>query len=86
MFPYWVHQNTPVNKSHATKIEEYLNEQYDHAAFVHLKNHNIKQFSKEREIYGGEIKCNSAGEYEVISSLRSQIEHLQSEVYFLREN
>ena len=31
-------ENTPANDSHVTKIEEYLNQQYDHAALVHLKN------------------------------------------------
>ena len=41
--------------------------------------------SKERENYRREIKRNSQGAYEVISSLRSQIETLQSEVYFLRD-
>ena len=45
----------------------------------------MKEVSKEQEHYGREIKCNSQGAYEIISSLRSQIETLQSEVYFLRD-
>ena len=49
---------------------------------VHLKNQIMKEVSKEHESYGGEIKRNSQGAYEVISSLSSQIETLQSEVYF----
>ena len=77
-------ENTLANGSHVTKIEEYLNQQYDHAALVHLKNQVMKEVSKERENFRREIKRNSTGAYEIISSLTSQIETLQSEVYFLR--
>ena len=80
-----IKEKTPANDSHVTKIEEYLNQQYDHAALVHLKNRIMKEVSKERENYRREIKCNSPGAHEVISSLRSQIEILQCEVYFLRD-
>ena len=45
----------------------------------------MKEVSKERENYRQEIKCKSQGTYEVISLLRSQIEILQSEIYFLRD-
>ena len=45
----------------------------------------MKEVSKEREKYRREIKHNSPGAYEVISSLRSQIETLQIEAYFLRD-
>ena len=45
----------------------------------------MKEVSKERENYRREIKRNSPGAFEVISSLRSEIETLQSEVYFSRE-
>ena len=45
----------------------------------------MKEISKKRENCRHEIKCNSPGGYELISSLRSQIETLQSEVYFLRD-
>ena len=72
-------ENTPANDSHVTKIEEYLNQQYDHAALVQSRNQILKKVSKERENYGREIKRNSPGAYEVISPLRSQIETLQSE-------
>ena len=75
--------NIPAYESHVIKIEENVNQQYDHAALVHLKNQIMKEISKERENYRREIKCNSPGTYEVISSLRSEI--LQSEVYFLRD-
>ena len=78
-------ENTPANDSHVTKIAEYLNQQYDHAALVHLKNQIMQEVSKERENYRREIKRNSQGAYGVISSLRSQIETLESEVYFSRD-
>ena len=78
-------EKTPANDSHVTKIEEYLNQQYDHAALVHLKNQIMKKVSKERENFRREIKRNSTEAHEVISSLTSQIETLQSEVYFLRD-
>ena len=83
-FPYVTKQQKYVCQ--VTKIEEYLNQQYDHAALAHLKNQIMKEVSKERENYRREIKCNSLGAYEVISSLRSQIEILQSEVYFWEMN
>ena len=78
-------ENTPAYGSHVTKIEEYLNQQYDHAALVHLKSQIVKAISKEREDYRHDIKRNSPGAYEVIYSLRSQTEALQIEVYFLRD-
>ena len=78
-------ENTPANDSHVTKIEEYLNQQYDHAALVHLKNQIMKAISKERENYRHKIKRNSPGAYKVIYSLRSQIETLQIEECFLRD-
>ena len=45
----------------------------------------MKEVSKERENYRHDIKRNSPGAYEVIFSLRSQIETLQSESYSLRD-
>ena len=58
-------ENTPANDSQVTKIEEYLNQQYDHAALVHLKSQIMKEVSKEHKNYRREIKCNSPGAYEV---------------------
>ena len=75
-------ENTPSNESHLTKIEEYLNQQYHHAALVHLKNQIMKEVSKERENCRCKIKRNSPGACEVISSLRSQTETLQNNVCF----
>ena len=49
---------------------------------MHLKNQITKEVSKERKNYRRKIKRNSQGAYEVISSLRSQIETLQSENIF----
>ena len=76
-------ENIPANDSHVTKIE-YLSQQYDHATLVHLKNQFIKEVLKKRENYRREIKRNSPGAYEIISSLKSQIGILRSKVYFLR--
>ena len=45
----------------------------------------MKEVSKERENYRHEIKRISPGAYEVISSLRSEIETLQSERYIFSE-
>ena len=78
-------ENTPTNNLHITKIEEYLNQQYSHAALVHFKNQIMKEVSKERENYKREIKRNSPGEYEIISLLRLQIKTLQSETYFMKD-
>ena len=78
-------ENTPSNDSHATKIEEYLNQQYEHAALVHLKNQIMKEVSKESESCRCEIKRNSPGACEFISSLRSQTETLLNKVCFLRD-
>ena len=45
----------------------------------------MKEVSKERENFRHEIKRHSTGAHEIISSLTSQTETLQSEVYFLRD-
>ena len=47
---------------------------------MHLKNQIMKEFSREKEHYRREIKGNSPGAYEVISSLKTQIETLQKEI------
>ena len=78
-------ENTPTNNLHITKIEEYLNQQYNHATLVHFKNQIMKEVSRERENYKSEIKRNSPGAYEIISSLWLQIKTLQSETYFMRD-
>ena len=79
-------ENIPGNDSHVKKIEEYLNQQYDHAALVHFKSQIMKELSKECENYRREIKHNSPGACEVISSLRLKIETLQSKVYIWEMN
>ena len=43
-----------------------------------LKNQSTKDVSEERENYRCETKHKSPGGYEIISSLRSQIDPLQS--------
>lgn len=77
-------ENTSTNDSHVIKTEEFLNQHYDYAALVHLKNQITKEISEERKHYRCKIKRNSPVAYEVIFSLRSQTETLQSEVHFLR--
>ena len=69
-----------IKKRKITKIEEHLKEQYDHAGLMHLKNQIMKEFSKEKEHYRREIKRNSPGAYEVISSLKTKIETLQNKL------
>ena len=75
-------KNGPVNDSHLKEMEECTNQQYDQAALPHLKNQIIKEISKEN--CKNKFKNNAACTYDVISALWSQIETVQSEIYFLR--
>ena len=75
-------KNGPANDSHLKKMEEYISQQYDQAALTHLKNRIIKEISKEN--CENKLKNNAECTYDVISALRSQIETLESEIYFLR--
>ena len=61
---------------------EYISQQYDQAAFTHLKNQIINEISKEN--CENKLKNKAAGTYDVVSALRSQIETPESEIYFLR--
>ena len=63
-------------------MEEYISQQYDQAAFTHLKNQIIYEISKENS--ENKLKNKAACIYDVISALRSQIETLESEIYFLQ--
>ena len=64
-----------------TKLENYFDEKYDQVAINHLKEkilNKVKQkFSPSNQGY----KINA----ELVKSLREQIENLQSEISFLRE-
>ena len=74
-------KNGPANDSHLKKME-YISQQYDQAAHMHLKNQIINEISKEN--YESKLKNNAVCTYDVISALRSQIETLESAIYFLR--
>ena len=75
-------KNGPANDSHLKKMEEYISQQYDQAALTHLKNQIINEISKEN--CQNKLKNKAAGTYDIASALRSQIETLESEIYFLR--
>ena len=75
-------KNGPANDSHLKKMEEYISQQYDQAAPTHLKNQIINEISKEN--CKNKLKNKAAGTYDVVSVLLSQIETLESEIYFLR--
>ena len=75
-------KNSPAHDSHLKKTEEYTSQQYDQAALTHLKNPIIKEISKEN--CENKLKNNANFTYDVLSALRSQIETLESEIYFLR--
>ena len=49
---------------------------------IDLKNQIMKEVSNKRGSYRHKLQRNSPRVYKVISSLRSQIGTLQSEVYF----
>ena len=63
-------------------MEEYISQQYDHAALTHLKNQIINEMSKGN--CRNKLKNKAACTYDVISALRSLIETLESEIYFPR--
>ena len=75
-------KNGPANDSHFKKMEEYISQQYDQAALTYLKNQIINEISKE--YCENKFKNRAACTYDVVSALRSQIEPLESEIYFLR--
>ena len=75
-------KNGPPNDSHLKKIEEYISQQYDQAALTHLKNQIINEISKEN--CENKLKNKAAGVYDIVLALWSQIETLESEIYFLR--
>ena len=75
-------KNGPANDSHLKKIEEYISQQYDQAPLMHLKNQIINETSKEN--CENKLKNKTACTYDVISANWSQIETLESLIYFLR--
>ena len=70
-------------------MEEYISQQYDQAALMHLRNQIINEISKKN--CENKLKNNAACTYGVISALRSQIEALESgsgkkNLFFKRRN
>ena len=66
------------------KIEEYISQKHDQVALVHLRDQVVNSVVNECGNDEHETKYNSSGIFDVIASFRSQIETLQSEVYFSR--
>ena len=74
-----VHSNTSNNS--LRKMEKYISEQYDEAALVHLKEQVVAELRKELSINS----CKLSDSSQVINVLNNQIDCLQSQIYFLRE-
>ena len=63
------------------KMGKYISEKYDEAALVHLKEQILVELRKELSINNYELSDSS----QIINVLNNQIDCLQSEIYFLRE-
>ena len=63
------------------KMEKYISEKYDEAALIHLKEQIVAEMRKGLSINN----CKLSDSSEVINVLNNQIDCLQSEIYFLRE-
>ena len=64
-----------------TKLENYIDEKYDQVAIKYLKKNILNEVKQKFSSSYQEDKINA----ELVKSLREQIESLQSEVSFLRE-
>ena len=62
-------------------MEKYISEKYDEAALIHLKEQVVAELRKELSINS----CNLSDSLQVINVLNNQIDCLQSEIYFFRE-
>ena len=86
-------QNTKTfssNKSHITKIENYLDQKFDQAALKYLKFQVLTEIKYDLDKNNTNIKKNGVqslrnNDYDLIKEFRSHILTLQSEVQFLRE-
>ena len=63
------------------KMEKYISERYDETALIHLKEQIVAELRKELSINNYKLSDSS----QVINVLNNQIDCLQSEIYFLRE-
>ena len=62
-------------------MEKYTSEKYNEAALIHLKEQILAELRKELSINNYELSDSS----QIINVLNNQIDCLQSEIYFLRE-
>ena len=74
-----VHSDTSNNS--LRKMEKHISEKYDEAALIHLKEQVVAELRKELSINS----CNLSDSLQVINVLNNQIDCLQSEIYFFRE-
>ena len=81
-------ENSPINNSHITKIEDYINKKYDQIALRRLKSQIVKEI-KRKFTNNDNNDLNNKGSQkdasDVITELRTNIQALENEVYFLRE-
>ena len=74
-----VHSDTSNNS--LRKMEKYISEKYDEAALIHLKEQIVAELRKVLSINNYKLSDSS----QVINVLNNQIDCLQSEICFLRE-
>ena len=74
-----VHSDTSNNS--LRKMEKYISEKYDEAALIHLKEQIVAELRKLLSINNYKLSDSS----QVINVLNNQIDCLQSEICFLRE-
>ena len=74
-----VHSDTSNNG--LRKMEKYISEKYDEAVLIHLKEQIAAELRKALSINNYKL----SDSLQVINVLNNQIDCLQSEIYFLRE-
>ena len=62
-------------------MEKYISEKYDEATLIHLKEQILAELRKELSINNYKLSDSS----QIINFLNNQIDYIQSEIYFLRE-
>ena len=81
-------ENSPINNSHITKIEDYINKKYDQIALRRLKSQIVKEIKRKFTNNDNNDLNNNGSQKDasdVITELRTNIQALENEVYFLRE-
>ena len=74
-----VHSDTSNNS--LRKMEKYISEKYEEPALIHLKEQVVAELKKELSINNYKL----SDSLQVINFLNNQIDCLQSEIYFFRE-